>query len=67
MPTNNAVNVNPTIGVDEHITHRGSSFLWAVFSIMAFTAIVVFVWMTRVPRGQRVFHQLAIIVSYHVM
>jgi hypothetical protein len=63
MPANNAVNVNPTIGVPEHITWRGSSWLWAVFCLMAFTDLIVFVWMTRVPRGQRVFHQLCLIVS----
>jgi len=60
---NDALQQNPTIDVAQHITVRGSDWLWAVFCIMAFSDLVVFIWMTRIPRGQRVFHQLAIMVS----
>ena len=36
--------------------------LWAVFAIMMFTDAVVFFWHLTLPRGQRVFHQLALFV-----
>jgi len=60
---NDALQVNPTNNnVSQHITVRGSDWLWAVFCIMAFTDLVVIVWHFTIPRGQRVFHQLAAIV-----
>ncbi|WRT64275.1 uncharacterized protein IL334_001206 [Kwoniella shivajii] len=63
MP-NQALDANPPTGSVQHITVRGSDWLWAVFAIMTFTDIVVFFWQFTLPRGQRVFHQLAMYVRY---
>ncbi|BGP53312.1 hypothetical protein JCM8202v2_000871 [Rhodotorula sphaerocarpa] len=56
---NNAVDVNPPTA-DLHLTTNGSDWLWAVFSVMALSAIVIFVLghATR-PVGERAFHELA--------
>lgn len=56
---NDALQVNPANDVQEHITVRGSDWLWAVFAIMLFTDLVVIGWHFMIPRGQRVFHQMA--------
>ncbi len=40
------------------IYHR----LWAVFAIMLFTDLAIIGWNFTVPKGRRVFHQLAIII-----
>ncbi|KAK8866046.1 hypothetical protein IAR55_001197 [Kwoniella newhampshirensis] len=58
---NDAIKVNQPNAV-QHITSRGSDWLWAVFAIMTFTDIVVFIWQFKLPRGQRVFHQLAMFI-----
>ncbi|KAK1926706.1 hypothetical protein DB88DRAFT_178032 [Papiliotrema laurentii] len=59
---NNALQANPPVDVQQHITVRGSDWLWAVFAVMLFTDLCVMAWHFMVPRGQRVFHQLAIII-----
>nr|XP_019049369.1 hypothetical protein I302_03155 [Kwoniella bestiolae CBS 10118]OCF28299.1 hypothetical protein I302_03155 [Kwoniella bestiolae CBS 10118] len=61
MP-NQALDTNPPTGSVQHITTHGSDWLWAVFAIMTFTDIVVFFWQFTLPRGQRVFHQLAMFI-----
>jgi bacteriorhodopsin len=58
---NDALNSNPQTDAAQHITVRGSDWLWAVFAIMFFSAIIVFVWQFFVPRGQRVFHHLGLV------
>ncbi|WWD17753.1 hypothetical protein CI109_102194 [Kwoniella shandongensis] len=60
MP-NGALTANPP-NATQHITTHGSDWLWAVFAIMTFTDIVVFIWQFKLPRGQRVFHQLAMFI-----
>lgn len=63
MAGNDAVEVNsysPTALQD--LTEHGSSFLWAVFCIMMFSNLVVFAWHLTLPRGQRVFHQIGLII-----
>ncbi|WVR06000.1 hypothetical protein IAU60_003028 [Kwoniella sp. DSM 27419] len=62
MAGNDAINANPSNDVTQHITVRGSDWLWAVTAIMFATAAVIFVWHLFIPRGQRVFHQLAMFV-----
>ncbi|ORX41179.1 hypothetical protein BD324DRAFT_640780 [Kockovaella imperatae] len=62
MSSNHAIDTNPPNGTDIHITRRGSSWLWAVFSIMAVSDLIIIGWHFMVPRGQRVFHQLAAII-----
>ncbi|OCF33932.1 hypothetical protein I317_07818 [Kwoniella heveanensis CBS 569] len=59
---NDAINVNPPNGAVQHITSHGSDWLWAVFAIMTVSDIIVFFWQFRLPRGQRVFHQLAMFI-----
>lgn len=62
MGGNQAINVNPPTGAVQHITRHGSDWLWAVFSVMALSALIVFAWSLFRPRGQRVFHHLFLIV-----
>ncbi len=57
---------NPTDGGDstvdrEHITTHGSDWLWAVFGVMLLSDLVILVWHFFIPRGQRVFHQVAVV------
>jgi len=61
MAGNQAVSVNAPTTV-EHITSHGSDWLWAVFGIMLFSDIIVFAWSYTLPRGQRVFHHLSMII-----
>jgi len=62
MPGNQALQVNPNntsaISIDTH----GSDFLWAVFAVMVLADLIVMAWHFTIPRGQRIFHQLAIII-----
>ncbi|WWD09540.1 hypothetical protein V865_007667 [Kwoniella europaea PYCC6329] len=60
--SNHALDTNPPSGSVQHITVRGSDWLWAVFAIMMVTDIVVFFWQFSLPRGQRVFHQLCLFI-----
>ena len=60
---NDALHANPTQdGIAQHITVRGSDWLWAAFAIMLVTDLVVIGWHFTIPRGQRIFHQLAAII-----
>jgi len=59
---NNAVNVNTYYQATQDLTVRGSDWLWAVFAVMLLSAIVVTVWSQMLPKGQRVFHQLGVII-----
>ena len=61
MAGNQAVNVNPPFGSQQHITSHGSDWLWTVFAIMVLTDLFVMAWHFMIPRGQRVFHQLTIV------
>ncbi|WWC86384.1 uncharacterized protein L201_001260 [Kwoniella dendrophila CBS 6074] len=60
--TNHALDTNPPNGALQHITTRGSDWLWAVFAIMSVTDIIVFFWQFALPRGHRVFHQLCLFI-----
>ncbi|ORX36059.1 hypothetical protein BD324DRAFT_630022 [Kockovaella imperatae] len=59
---NEALNENPPYGAVEHITTHGSDWLWAAFCIMILSDLVIMVWHFMIPRGQRVFHQLCIVI-----
>ena len=79
---NNAVEVNSySPSAPQDLTDHGSSFLWAIFSLMMVSNLVVscdshplflssmplltiqvFVWHLTIPRGQRVFHQIGLII-----
>ena len=60
--TNDALNANrPTAAID--ITTHGSDWLWAVFAVFLLSDLIFVAWSTfALPRGQRVFHHLAIII-----
>ena len=59
---NNALNSNPPNAAID-ITTRGSDWLWAVFAVMLFTDLIFICWSTfAVPRGQRVFHHLGVVI-----
>jgi bacteriorhodopsin len=60
---NNALNDNPPVAIND-LTTSGSDFLWMVFSVMAATTLGVGVWCAvGVPRGQRVFHHLSMMIT----
>jgi bacteriorhodopsin len=44
------------------LTRGASHWLWAVFAVMALSTLAVAFWSHRRPRGQRVFHQIPIII-----
>lgn len=58
MVGNNALDKNPSFGVDEHITVRGSDWLWAVTAIMAFSTLVFVGMAFTKPRTDRIFHYI---------
>ncbi|KAL7424769.1 hypothetical protein Q5752_000453 [Cryptotrichosporon argae] len=60
---NDALHANPIqSGIPQALTTRGSDWLWAVFAVMLLSDLVVFAWQFSFPRGQRVFHQLGLII-----
>lgn len=60
---NEALDYNHTVA-EIDITTAGSDFLWMVFSVMAATTIGVGVWSAMaVPRGNRVFHHLSMMIT----
>ncbi|CCM03940.1 uncharacterized protein FIBRA_06093 [Fibroporia radiculosa] len=61
MAGNQAVSLNPPDAV-EHLTTQASDWLWAAFSIMAFSLLTAAVFTLMRPKGTRLFHQLALIV-----
>ncbi|PCH38030.1 heat shock protein 30 [Wolfiporia cocos MD-104 SS10] len=58
---NHALNLNPP-NADLHISTHGSDWLWAAFSVFAFSLLVMIVLDLLRPRGTRLFHQLAVII-----
>ncbi|KAN0062043.1 hypothetical protein ACQY0O_006038 [Thecaphora frezii] len=54
---NEALRVNPP-NADLSLTRWGSSWLWAVFSVMAVTTLAVLAWSMIQARGRRAFHYL---------
>ena len=59
---NDALNVNPPASPIDITTH-GSDWLWAVFSVFLLSDLIFVAWSTfALPRGQRVFHHLAVII-----
>jgi len=56
-----SVTANPSSS-QIHLTRGASDWLWAVFAVMALSALGMIFWSHRRPRGQRVFHHLALIV-----
>ncbi|KAK4703985.1 hypothetical protein P7C70_g2229, partial [Phenoliferia sp. Uapishka_3] len=58
---NQALFYNPLVANIDITTHA-SDFLWAVFSIMAFSSIALLFLAGRQPIGQRAFHQLAAVI-----
>ncbi|KAI0928480.1 hypothetical protein AcW1_005715 [Taiwanofungus camphoratus] len=58
---NHALNLNPP-DADLNISTHASDWLWAVFSVMACSLLVMIVLDFMRPRGTRLFHQIAIIV-----
>jgi len=62
---NDAIHANPFIdNVEVHITTHGSDWLWAAFAIMLLTGVIVLAWSFAVPRGQRVFHHIGLIILF---
>lgn len=60
---NEALDINPTVA-DIDITTAASDFLWMVFSVMAATTLGIGVWSAvGVPRGQRTFHHLSMMIT----
>ena len=59
--TNQAIDVNPPFAQDT-ITTGGSDWLWAAFAVMIFSDLAMVLWSFNIPKGQRLFHQLAIVI-----
>lgn len=53
---NEAVQVNPPTGLDFHITRRGSSFLFAIFSLFALASIFTMLSSYDKPVTERMFY-----------
>ncbi|KAI0736569.1 heat shock protein 30 [Fomitopsis betulina] len=61
MAGNQAIHVNPP-NAQEHISTNGSDWLWAAFSIQAFSFLAAFVALVARPRGTRLFHNIALVI-----
>jgi len=61
MAGNNALQSNPP-NADISINTKGSDWLWAVFAIMAVSAIAMTFWQHTRIRGQKAFHTLPIAI-----
>ncbi|BFZ56905.1 hypothetical protein PYCC9005_003955 [Savitreella phatthalungensis] len=63
LKRNNAVAVNggQAQGVDG-INEAGSDWYWAVFAVMAFSMLVFSGMTLRIPRGERIFHYITILI-----
>lgn len=48
--------------MDIGLTEHGSDWLWTVFAIMLASDVGFIAWHWRLTRGQRVFHQLPILI-----
>jgi len=58
---NDVLSENPPVGQDT-LTTNGSDLLWAIFAIMAFTAVVIAAWSFKAPPGERQFYLFNIAV-----
>ncbi|KII95500.1 hypothetical protein PLICRDRAFT_98672 [Plicaturopsis crispa FD-325 SS-3] len=56
-----SVSTNPSYA-DLHITSHASNWLWAVFAVMALSTLIASAWQFTRPVGQRLFHQLPVII-----
>src|SRR5271167_1729299 len=56
--TNNALNVNPTVGADIAITTNGSDWYWTVTAVMLLTTFIIIGLSFTLPRRNRVFHYI---------
>lgn len=56
--SNDALDVNPTVGADIGITTHGSDWYWAVTAVMALSTFIFLGMSFRVPRRNRVFHYI---------
>ncbi|CCD22732.1 Mrh1p NDAI_0A05770 [Naumovozyma dairenensis CBS 421] len=57
---NEAVKINKPIGVDFHITDKGSDWLWSAFCIFLFFFIIMVLLMFRKPINERLFYYTAL-------
>jgi bacteriorhodopsin len=63
--SNDAINDNMNqSAADIEITTAGSSFLWMVFCVMAFTGLAIFIHANTLPKGDRVFHYLSVAILF---
>lgn len=63
--TNKAIQDNNIqSAADIQITTAGSSFLWAVFCVMALTGIGIYIHANMLPKGDRVFHYLSVAILF---
>lgn len=61
---NQAIEINPPTGVDFHITRHGSNWLWTVFCVFAFSALITpALGMARAPT-ERVFHHASVFMFF---
>lgn len=58
---NNALALNPS-SANATITTRGSDFLWAVFAIMLFCALLMMAWTFSIAPGRRAFHWIGVAI-----
>lgn len=61
---NSAIYTNGPYQVDEHITSRGSDWLFAVCAIMGVSAIGIAAWARVRPQSERVFHYINIALLF---
>lgn len=59
--TNHAIQTNPP-DAGRTITTGGSDWLWAVFAVMLLSDLIMIFWTATLPRGTRVFHQIAVAI-----
>lgn len=57
---NEAIQINPPIGADFHLTPRGSDWLWSAFCIFIVMALLLIGLMFRKPATERLFYYTAI-------
>ncbi|KAJ3523776.1 hypothetical protein NM688_g8669 [Phlebia brevispora] len=58
---NEATTINPPAGVF-HISTHGSDWLWAAFSVIAFSFVLLFGLSFTRPRGKRAFHHIGLVI-----
>ncbi|KIP03592.1 hypothetical protein PHLGIDRAFT_110651 [Phlebiopsis gigantea 11061_1 CR5-6] len=60
---NDALGSNPP-DAQEHISTNASDWLWAAFSLVTLSTLVMSVFTFMRPRGKRLFHQLALMILF---